>query len=103
MYRIYLLDVFKILIMKLKARKGALSVQAMAGLALAFVLLTIILGIGGTILTEIQSGQAAGTAGRNASTYGLTGVQTMGSWLPTIALIIAAAVVIGVIIRYFQD
>lgn len=97
-------------------KKGSLSVQAMAGLALAFTLLAIILGIGGTITETIRIGQcstwnatsyscpaAQSTIAFNTTTYGNAGINTMGSWLPTIALIIAAAVVIGVIIRYFQD
>ena len=99
-----------------------LSVAQMGGLALAFVLVIVILGVGGTILTEIQSSQCTGgaagweggycgtggdqmntsTLASNVSAAGLEGVETMGDWLPTIAVIISAAVVIGVIVRYFQ-
>lgn len=85
----------------MKNRKG-LSVQQMGGLALAFVLVVIIIGIGATIVTEIQSGQTASSIPYNISAEGLTGLETLGEWLPTIAVIIAAAVVIGIIVRYFR-
>lgn len=99
-----------------------LSVAQMGGMALAFVLLIVILGVGSTILSEIQSSQCTGgeagysgghcgtgghlfntsTIASNITEQGLTGVDTMADWAPTIAVIIAAAVVIGVIVRYFQ-
>jgi len=85
----------------MKTRKG-LSVQQMGGLALAFVLVVIIIGIGATIVTEIQTGQTSLSIPYNISAEGLEGLETLGEWLPTIAVIIAAAVVIGIIVRYFR-
>lgn len=108
-----------------------LSVSQLGGMALAFVLVAIVLGVGGTILTGVGNQACSGTfayfSGNattaccngtatattctefdyesisvNASNNGLTGIDTMADWLPTIAVIIAAAVVIGVIVRYFQ-
>jgi len=38
----------------------------------------------------------------NATGYGLTGTSTMSQWLPIIAVIIAAAIVIGIIIKSFS-
>ena len=109
--------------MEMKNKKG-ISIEQMGGLALAFVLVAIIVGIGATIVTEIQSGQCTGgssgwnatlgactvtgglsnlsTIASNISSEGLSGLETMGEWLPTIAVIISAAVVIGVIVKYFQ-
>lgn len=74
----------------------------MGGLALAFVIVAVVIGVGATIITQVQSTQTANSYAYNASAQGLTGLDTMGDWLPTIAVIIAAAVVIGVIVRYFQ-
>lgn len=79
-----------------------LSVSQMGGLALAFVIVAVVVGIGATILTQVRTTQTANSIAYNASTSGLTGLDTMSDWLPTIAVIIAAAVVIGVIVRYFQ-
>jgi len=43
-----------------------------------------------------------GTVASNATSSGLEGIETFGDWLPTIAVIIAAAVVIGIIVNYFR-
>jgi hypothetical protein len=83
-------------------RKG-MSLNEFGGLALAFVLVAIIISIGGTILTQTRSTQTTNAVDYNATTQGLTGITTMSQWLPTIAVIVAAAVVIGVIVRYFQN
>ena len=69
---------------------------------MAFVIVAVVVGIGATILTQVRTTQTANSIAYNASTSGLTGLDTMSDWLPTIAVIIAAAVVIGVIVRYFQ-
>ena len=84
-------------------RKG-LTVGQFGGLALAFVVVAVIISVGADILTQVQEGQANTTAGRttayNITGEGLDGMTTLGEWLPTIAVIIAAAVVIGVITNY---
>ena len=84
-------------------RKG-LTVGQFGGLALAFVVVAVILSVGGDILTQVREGQDNTTAGRtlsyNITSEGLDGMETLGEWLPTIAVIIAAAVVIGVITHY---
>jgi hypothetical protein len=99
--------------------KKGMSLNEFGGLALAFVLCAIIIAVGGTVLVQTQSTQCASgtswnatiqncnaastTIASNATGYGLTGISSMSQWLPTIAVIIAAAVVIGVIVRYFQN
>ena len=81
-----------------------LTVGQFGGLALAFVVVTVIISVGGEILTQVRDGQANTTPGRtlayNVTSEGLDGTTTLGEWLPTIAVIIAAAVVIGVITNY---
>jgi len=42
------------------------------------------------------------TVSTNITYQGLEGQETFGDWLPTIAVVIAAAVVIGVIVMYFR-
>ena len=90
------------------------------GWIMGFVTIAIVIGIGATILSSVRQGQcnttvAGGgydastgncygnstTLASNATTSGLTGVDTFSDWLPTIAVILAAAVVIGVIVNYF--
>ena len=88
--------------MKLKNRKG-LTLSQFGGLALAFVVVSIILSMGGEILTQISDTQTALSAGKNITAKGLEGVIVFGDWLPTIAVVVAAAVVIGIIVHYFRS
>ena len=82
-----------------KNKKG-LTVGQFGGLALAFVVVAVIISVGADILTQIHDGQTALSTARNITLEGLDGMTTLGEWLPTIAVIIAAAVVIGVITNY---
>ena len=79
----------------------ALSLGSMSTMAITFVVLAIVIGIGGTILSEVQSTQTENGIAYNATGEGLTGIETFGEWLPTIAVILAAALVIGIVSAYF--
>lgn len=70
-------------------------------LALLLVVTAIAVGIGADVLTDVQSDQTANSYAHNISTEGLTGVAELGSWLDTIGLVIAAAVVIGILVYSF--
>ena len=82
--------------------KKGFNLNELAPIAISFVIIAIVLGIGATVVTSVQSTQVAGGYAANASTYGLQSINTLSSWLPTIAIIVAAAVVIGIIIMYFR-
>jgi hypothetical protein len=77
------------------------SLNNFSGLAIAFVVLAIIIGIGGTVLDEINQTQTDDSIANNATQSGLEGIETFGDWLPTIAVILASALVIGIIASYF--
>jgi len=81
-------------------RKG-LTMAEFGGIALAFVTVAIILAMGGEVLSQVQSSQTANSTSYNITGKGLTGMTTFGDWLPTIAIVIAAAVIIGIIVAYF--
>lgn len=98
-------------------RKG-MTLTEFGGLSVAFVVVCIIIAIGSTVLVGVQKNQcttgatwnatindcnlAETTLASNITKSALTGTDTMGDWLPTIAVIVAAAVVIGVIVHYFN-
>ena len=101
---------------KKKHGKKGMTIGEFGTLALGFVLVAIIIAIGGTILVQTQQTQCSAgvwnatinncnptqtSIASNATGYGLVGITSMSQWLPTIAVIIAAAVVIGIIVRYF--
>ena len=55
-----------------------------------------------TNATALSTPIDMGTVAFNASAYGNSGLNTMASWQPTWAVIIAAAVVIGIIAAYLM-
>ena len=60
----------------------------------------IAISMGAEVLGEIRTDQTANSYERNASTNGLDALNELSDWLPTIALIVAAAVIIGIIVVY---
>ena len=78
-----------------------MRLQDLAGIAIIFVVVAIIVGIGADVLDNIQEGKTTSSVEYNASHYGLQGLEELASWLPTIAIIVAAAVIIGIIAMYF--
>ena len=66
---------------------------------IAFVIIAVVLSVGATILTSLGTTQT-GTA-KDATLNGTKGLQTLAEWLPTIALVVAAAVVLGSLMAYF--
>ena len=97
----------------------------MAPIAISFVVIAIVLGIGSTIVSDVResgcenywnntdvqapfcssadnNSLAAPGYAYNASGSGLEAIGTLADWLPTIGVIVAAAVVIGIIVAYFR-
>ena len=81
--------------------KKGFTIQDMSTVGITLVVTSIVVAIGATILANIQSTQTAGSVAANASGYGLTGINTLASYLPTVALVAVAAVVIGIILVFF--
>lgn len=97
----------------MKNRRG-LGISEIAPLAIAMVFIAVVLGVGSTVLDNVAADQVTGAAGCNATTKagcgydynasisGLQGLDQFSGWLPTIALVIAAAVVISVL-AFFRN
>lgn len=84
----------------------------MSSLAITFMVTVIIVGMGGLLLATVQdeivdqdsineSDSSTFTHAYNASVEGLEGVETYGNWLPIIAIVIVASVVIGLLLASF--
>ena len=65
-----------------------------------FVVLGFTLSIGQTILGQLSNTQTANTYANNATVYAEKGVDALASWLPIIALAMAAGFVIAILITY---
>ena len=91
-----------------------MNISDLGPIAIAFVFIAVVLGVGATVLSSVRTGQITGAAGCNstnitgcgtaysASTNGLESLDELSGWLPTIALVVAAAIVIGVL-AYFKS
>ena len=86
--------------MKMFSSKKGLGLADAPPAVIMLVVIAIVLGIGASILTTVQNGQTAGTVAYNASGNGLTGINTFSGWVPTIAIVLAASLVIGLVMAY---
>jgi len=82
------------------SKKGAVGVNTLLPLGILFVVVAIAFGLGAQVLGEIQDDQVADTYEYNASQSGLQAVDELAGWLPTIGLVVAAAIIIGVVITF---
>jgi len=87
--------------MKNKKAQRAFSIQDLGTIAIALVVAVVILGLGGTILEKMQADQTINGSAYNTSNYGLIGITTMSSFIPTIAIVAVSAIVIGIILVFF--
>ena len=88
--------------MQIQKSKKGFRMESLSGLAVVFLVLAVTLGISGTILDSIQAGQTTDSVAYNATAEGLSAVATFSDWLPTLATIAVAAVVIGVIGYFYM-
>ena len=87
-------------------KKGQFTITSMGAVGIAFVIAAIIFGIGAAILSDIGEDisdtsytcGSTGTYAFNATCNGAEGIDTISGWLPTIGLIVAAAIVIGIVV-----
>jgi type II secretory pathway component PulF len=74
---------------------------------LPIVLVIVVVAIGGAIglqiLTQVGAGFTANSSAANATTSAVTGISTIFSYLPTIGLVLAAVIVIGLLVRYLYN
>lgn len=80
-----------------RAKKGYTLTQVPT-LAIVLVVIAIVLGMGATVLTNLQTTQTADTSAYNATQDGIDGLVQLASWQDIIALVIAAGIVIGIVI-----
>ena len=76
------------------------SLNQLGASAIALVIAAFMIAIGATVLTSLQSTQTTNSIAYNVSGQGLTSMSTFGTWLPIIAVVVAAVVVIGLLVVY---
>jgi len=88
------------------------NLSDMPGIVLIFVVIVFVLGVGATMLTDLQEQQCEDVAGTftngvcsvetsiavNSTISGLEGIETISDWTPTIGLVIVIGLVIAILI-----
>jgi len=81
--------------------KKGYTVKDLLPVALILTVSIIAVTIGADVVNDVNADQTADSYADNISTSGLEGLDELGSWFPTIGLVIAAAIVIGVLVYSF--
>lgn len=79
------------------------SLNNLAGIAVAFVVVGIVLGIGADVLDNVDDTMTASTPAHSAVGNATEGLSELASWLPTIGLIVAAAIIIAILFTAFRN
>ena len=81
-------------------KQKGFTIQQLAGIAITFVVVAFVVSMGATILGDLQAEQTADSYEYNVTGEGLEAMETFGQWLPTLALVVIAAIIIGVLVYY---
>jgi len=89
--------------MRIKLGKKGVSLAQLTSVGLLFVLLGITLGIGAYVNSQVQSTAGWGTTTVEylAVANATEGISKLAQWLPIIAIVIAAGVVISTLVSAF--
>ena len=80
--------------------KTKFQIQELLGIGLTLVVLGIGLAYGLQVMGDVQSDMTAGSAERNATGKAIEGVAKLPNKMPTIATVIVASVIIGILVTY---
>ena len=84
---------------KSKKRKG-MTIGSLVPIAVAFVVIAFTVSMGAEILQSLYDDQTDDSYAKNATSEGLESLGELGSWLPTLALVVIAALIITVLVTY---
>lgn len=80
--------------------KKGFQITEVPSLVVVLLVIAIVMGIGATILAQVQQTQTTGSLPYNITQDGLDGQADLSNWQGTWVVIVAAAVVIGIVGRY---
>lgn len=85
-------------------RKGqGITINFLAVAAVLFVIAAVVLSVGADVLTDIQEDytDTYNKSAWNTSGQGIESLNELGGWLSTIALVVAAVIIIGLLFGFF--
>jgi len=77
------------------------TVSDLAPLAIVFVVLTVTVGMGALILAEMNE-TVTDSSATTVLEDGLNAVQDFSGWFSILVIVVIAAVIIGIVLRYFS-
>lgn len=86
--------------MKILNKKGQ-ALQNMPGEVLTFVVVVIVLAVGGLVVAGVQDTLTANTTEFNVTADGLEGIKKFSAFLPTIAVVLISAILIAIVVSAF--
>lgn len=72
-----------------------MGINELGYLGLTLAVAAIMVSIGADVVNDVQTGQSNDGYAYNASEEGLQGLEEFSSWFDTIAIVLAASIVIG--------
>lgn len=82
-------------------KKGAMGIGSLVGIGVSFVVVVLVLAFGASIVADVDADQTAGSVAKNTTGEGLSALSKIGQKLPTLATVVVAAIIIGVLIAGF--
>ena len=84
----------------MKLNKKGFQLQQVPALVIVLLVIAIVLGVGATILTQVQTTQTTNGLAYNITQEGLDAQEDLSGWQGTWVVIVAAAVVLGIVGKY---
>jgi hypothetical protein len=87
-----------------RTMRAQIGIGDLSTIGVIFVVLAVVLAIGAYILTTINTTAnfAANSASANAVTYGTSSLSTFAQWLPILAIVIVAGIIIYILMNVFH-
>lgn len=84
----------------MKTQKNAMPLSALLTAGVTMAVIIIVLVVTQLIVEDLQSETTANTHAYNTTTEGAAALFELADWMPLIGLVIAAAVIVGIVMYY---
>jgi hypothetical protein len=86
-------------------KRGEFDLGSLLPIAIAFAIGIVALGIGASVVDNMHPSNAVDntSAVHNATLAGQDALQEVGGYLPTIGLVVAATIIVGLLISAFKN
>jgi len=79
------------------------EIKDMLAIAVVLVVVGITIAFGLNVLADVRGDFTAGSAEYNATSDTISGISKLSGKMPIIGLVVVAAIIIGILVRYFMQ